>query len=397
MRILIVAERFYPEVGAAPSRLTNMAKGLSQYGVDVDILTSLPNYPQGKIYDGYRHRFSCKEIISGCSVYRYWVYATISKNSFKRALNMISFAVSIWFFAFKISRIRKYDFVIIQTPTLFAATSAMILFRYIFRRKCILNVSDIWPSTAVDMGVMKESSVSYRIMHFLEKFLYKHSDSILGQSKEILEHVSLYQPSKKMFLYRNLQKNSISYAPRTKGAPLKVIFAGMLGVAQDVLSIVKNIDFKGLDVEFHIVGGGAQFELIKDYIGKNPGCNVFLHGVVPKESMREEYCKVDAAIVPLTVSIKGAFPSKIFDILPMGLPILFSGCGEGASYIENNSLGYVSSPSDYNSLTNNLIRLSSLSKDDYRTLSSNCLRIVRDDLDFDKQIASCYSFLFNQE
>ncbi len=397
MKILLITERFFPEVGAAPSRLTNMAEGLREMGADVDVLTSLPNYPQGKIYNGYRFKISHSERIKGCTVYRYWVYSTISKSSLKRALNMISFALSIWLFAFRISRIRKYNLVIIQTPTLFAAASAMTLFKGVYRRKCVLNVSDIWPSTAVDLGVMKAGSLSYKVMAYLEKKLYKKADAILGQSNEILTHVAEFQPNKKVFLYRNLQKYEIASEPRSKGNPFRVIFAGMLGVAQDVFSIVQNVDFRRIGVEFHIVGGGSQYDAIKEYLITNPDCNIILHGVVPKEEMAKEYKLVDAAIVPLTVNIKGAFPSKIFDILPMGLPILFSGSGEGASYIENNSLGYVSKPSDYNSLTNNLIRLSSLSKDDYRTLSSNCLKIVRDDLDFDKQIASCYRFLFNQE
>jgi glycosyltransferase involved in cell wall biosynthesis len=243
------------------------------------------------------------------------------------------------------------------------------------------------------MGVMKIGSMSYKLMAFLERKLYKRADAILGQSNEILNHISKIEPSKKLFLYRNLQKYEIASTPRIKSNPFKIIFAGMLGVAQDVLSIVKNIDFKSLEVEFHIVGGGAQYELIKEYIVSNPNCNIVLHGIVPKEKMAEEYSMMDAAIVPLMVNIKGAFPSKIFDILPMGLPILFSGSGEGASFIENNNIGYVSDPSDYNSLTNNIKLISSLSEEDYRTLSSNCLNVVHKDLDFDNQISSCYNFL----
>ena len=150
MRILLVAERYYPEVGAAPSRLTNMADGLRQHGAEVDVLTSLPNYPKGRIYNGYRGRIYKHETINDGEVFRYWAYATVSKSTFKRALNMISFAITIWLFSFKIRRCRSYDRVIIQTPTLFVATSAMWLFKGLYRRKCLLNVSDIWPSTAVE-------------------------------------------------------------------------------------------------------------------------------------------------------------------------------------------------------------------------------------------------------
>ena len=90
MRVLIVSFYYEPEIGAAPSRITNLAKGLKEQGVDVDILTCLPNYPQGRIFDGYRGRFSMQDNIDGINIYRYWTYATVSKNAIKRVLAMFS-------------------------------------------------------------------------------------------------------------------------------------------------------------------------------------------------------------------------------------------------------------------------------------------------------------------
>ena len=97
MRILLVAERYWPEVGAAPSRLANMAEGRKRHGCEVDVLTSLPNYPKGKIYDGYRGRICRHEVHGGVDVFRYWIYATVSRNAVARALNMFSFAAMIWY------------------------------------------------------------------------------------------------------------------------------------------------------------------------------------------------------------------------------------------------------------------------------------------------------------
>ena len=106
MRVLIVSFYYEPEIGAAPSRITNLAKGLKEQGVDVDILTCLPNYPQGKIFDGYRGHFSMHENIDGINIFRYWTYATVSKNPVKRVLAMFAFAMTMWAFAFKRSRIK---------------------------------------------------------------------------------------------------------------------------------------------------------------------------------------------------------------------------------------------------------------------------------------------------
>ena len=152
MNILLVSERYWPEVGAAPSRLTNMAESLHKGGCNVDVLTTLPNYPNGHIFDGYKRKLSKNETHKGIQIFRYWIFATISRTPLARIINMFSFAFTIWLFALRRKRIQKYDKVIIQTPTLVVATSAMVIFKKIYRRKCILNVSDIWPLTAVDMG-----------------------------------------------------------------------------------------------------------------------------------------------------------------------------------------------------------------------------------------------------
>ena len=160
MRVLLVAERYWPEVGAAPSRLANMAEGLERQGCEVDVLTSLPNYPKGRIFEGYRGCVSKHEVRNGVNVFRYWIYATVSKNPVARMLNMFSFAVMLWLFVFKRRRIKSYDCVIIQTPQLVVAASAMRLFKGLYGKKCVLNVSDIWPLTAFDMGVITRESRS---------------------------------------------------------------------------------------------------------------------------------------------------------------------------------------------------------------------------------------------
>ena len=190
MKVLLVAERYWPEVGAAPSRLANMAEGLKKQGCEVDVLTSLPNYPKGKIFDGYRGCLSKHEVHGDVNLFRYWIFATVSRNPVFRILNMYSFAIMIWLFAFKRKRIKSYDCVIIQTPTLVVAKSAMKLFKGLYGKKCALNVSDIWPLTAVDMGAMKKCSRSWKYMAGLEKYLYKKSDGVLGQSEEILNHIA---------------------------------------------------------------------------------------------------------------------------------------------------------------------------------------------------------------
>lgn len=411
MRILLVAERYWPEVGAAPSRLANMAEGLKRQGCEVDVLTSLPNYPKGKIYDGYRGRLCRHEVHGGVDVFRYWIYATVSRNAVARALNMFSFAVMIWLYAFRCRRIRKYDFVVIQTPTLVVAKSAMVLFKGLYGRKCILNVSDIWPLTAVDIGAMAMGSRSWKYMEGLESYLYRKADGVFGQSEEILNHIrckmtggaqndtdgvlgsEMWKEDGKLFLYRNLQTYDLSGGAKRRGAPLRMVFSGMLGVAQDVAGIVRNLPWREMGVEFHIFGGGKQLEEIQAWIAANPDCGVFAHGFVPKEEIAARLREMDASIVPLATRIRGAFPSKVFDILPQGLPILFCGGGEGAKFVASRQVGFTSDPGDYAALRANIERLRDLPAEAFQAMSARCLDVSRSELDFDKQMGETVKWL----
>ena len=131
--------------------------------------------------------------------------------------------------------------------------------------------------------------------------------------QDILRHIDNFESSDKKCLYRNLQHYQVSINHREKGDSIKIVYAGLLGVAQDMLGIIRHVDFKRLGVEFHLYGGGNQAKEIETYITEKD-CNVFYHGYVSKDKIAEELEQYDASIVPLAVRIKGAVPSKIFDI-----------------------------------------------------------------------------------
>ncbi len=392
MKLLIVSFYYHPEIGAAPSRMTDLAEGLQKQGAEVDVLTCLPNYPKGEIYKEYKGKFYNKEVINNINIFRYWTYATISKNPLLRAWAMISFSIILWCFAFKRSLIRSYDKVIIQSPPLFVSGSAILLFKCLYGKKTVLNISDLWPISAVELGAMREGGIAYKVFAFIEKFIYRKADAILGQSDEIIKHIDSFEPLKKKFLYRNLKHYEVNTTPRRKGEKVKIVYAGLLGVAQDILGIIQNIDFKKIGVDFHLFGGGNQCKKIEEFINNND-TGVFYHGYVSKVHLQNELINYDASIVPLAVSIKGAVPSKIFDLVAGGLPILFCGGGEGAEIVKDNNLGYVSAPGNYNELYNNIISLKNLDKDDYFKLSKNCLDAAQGIFDFDIQIKNCYSFI----
>ena len=393
MKVLIVSFYYEPELGAAPSRITNLAKGLKASGIDVDVLTCLPNYPKGRIFDGYRGHFSMKEQIDGIDVYRFWTYATVSKNPIKRVLAMTAYAVSMWAFSFKRKLIKSYDRVIVQSPPILVSVSAITLFKKLFGKKVILNVSDLWPGSAVELGFVRKDSLSFKALSRFERYIYKNAYSVMGQSQEIVEHVEAMSPGKKTFLYRNLQPvNPATGTVKQKNERLKLVYAGLFGVAQGMLQLLKSIDFVALGVEMHLYGGGNQVEEIQEYI-KNGDKNIWYHGYVSKQQMNEELKKYDLSIIPLAAAIHGAVPSKIFDLLPAGIPILFSGNGEGARIVEDCRFGLVSEYGDYKALEQNIRHFVEMSPEEYSAYSANCLNASCDAFSFSKQLGRFVGFL----
>lgn len=386
MNILIVSFYFSPEVGAAPLRISNLANGLKDKNLKVDVLTTLPNYPKGKIFEGYRGKIHQKENIGGVNIDRYWTYATVSKNAIKRAISMFSFALTLWLYVFKVKRILKYDYVIIQTPPLPVAVSAVNLFKKLYKRKIILNVSDLWPISGIELGAIKPGSAIHKLFLRMEKYLYGNANIIMGQSSEILKHTSKINSQNKRILYRNVKSVSPDISPRIKNKNFKIVYAGLLGVAQNIYDIIRNINFRELNVEFHIYGGGNQAEHIIKYINDNPDCNVIYHGYISPDELRSELIKYDASIVPLAVSIKGAVPSKIFDLFPLGVPVLFSGGGEGAEIINSHKTGLTSDPGDYEALRNNIQILRNLPEDEYYDISANCIKCALEEFNLEHQL-----------
>ena len=219
------------------------------------------------------------------------------------------------------------------------------------------------------------------------------ADAFQCQSQEIIDHIRAFNVQKPCFLYRNLQPQSVSTPCTTEPRePLKLVYAGLLGVAQDILTMIQQINFKTLGTELHIYGGGNQANDIETY-AKNHDCGVICHGYQSKEDINRILGSFHASIVPLAVPIKGAVPSKIYDLLPHGIPILFCGGGEGEQIVREHRLGFVSVPGDYESLKAQVLHIKNLSESDYQALRNNCLKASREVFSFSRQMANYKTFL----
>jgi glycosyltransferase involved in cell wall biosynthesis len=260
--ITIISNYYPPEIGAASNRIYNMAQAFKQADFDVNVICPIPNYPKGKIFDGYKMKFFKKESFQGISINRLFIYPTNSKSSFKRILSMLSFAISLWLIIFNRKLIKNSETILIQNSPLLVSFSSLLLFKFLLKRKVILNVSDLWPKSAVDIGLIKPGLV-LNLLQKIEIFNYKNSDKILCQSEEI-ETFILNKIKKDSFIYRNIQPD---YAPikihTNRSTKVRLVYAGLLGVAQGIFELINHIDTVGQEFTIDIYGDGNEKEIIK--------------------------------------------------------------------------------------------------------------------------------------
>lgn len=364
---MIITSYFPPEIGAASNRIYHLAEGLKS-SYKVRVVTPLPNYPTGKIFPEYRGKYKSKSLEYGFEVNRIWLYASKSKNKFVRLFAMLSYSLSlVWFFT--CNKIPKK--VIVQSPPLLVAFTCMFFLRS-KKRKLILNVSDLWPSAGLELGALKEN-FSYRILKRLEHFNYKSADLILGQSNEILMHIKQNTTKPELFLYRNYPNISVNNISKNQSGnkKVKVVYAGLLGVAQGILTLCKNIDYG--NIEFHIYGSGAEEEELKSYIEANRELPISFYGRVSRDVLHQELKKYDVAIIPLLHRIYGSVPSKIFEYAKLGLPMLYFGGGEGETIISNYNLGWIAEAGNYTELNS---KINSIKKSDITIERKQAIQIT---------------------
>ncbi|WP_299332724.1 glycosyltransferase family 4 protein [uncultured Psychroserpens sp.] len=342
--LLIITSYFPPEIGAASNRIYQMANGLQQHDFNVKVLTPLPNYPTGKIFEGYKGKFKHTSVEKDMKIYRLWIYASNSKNKLLRLVAMLSYSFSlVWFFMW--NKIPKT--VIIQSPPLLVAFTCMLFLKR-KNRNLVLNVSDLWPIAGLELGAFKKN-FSYRLLEKIERFNYNKASLVLGQSEEILTHVTSILKDKPTFLYRNFPDFEIPSLQQTKTQnKLKIVYAGLLGIAQGIYKLCNELDYS--NIEFHIYGSGAEQSKIEHFISTHPELPISFHGRVTREELHVILMQYDVAIIPLLNRIYGSVPSKIFEYARLGLPMLYFGGGEGETIIEQNNLGWVAEAGDYDNL-----------------------------------------------
>ena len=330
-----------------------MADGLNKRKFKVSIITPLPNYPTGQIFEGYKGKFKISATENGVMIHRLWIYASNSKNKLLRLIAMLSYSFSlVWYFMWH--KIPKQ--VIVQSPPLLVAFTCMFFLRS-KKRQLILNVSDLWPIAGLELGAFKKN-FSYHLLEKIEQFNYKKADLVLGQSDEIITHVLSMFPEKDTFLYRNypdFEALNFMNEPSSNSKTIKIVYAGLLGIAQGIFKLCQSLEYGAF--EFHIYGKGAEQKMIEAFIEKNPQLPIYYHGELTRQELHQVLIQYDLTIIPLLNRIYGSVPSKIFEYARLGLPMLYFGGGEGEDLIVKHQLGWIAKAGDYDDLNKVILNI----------------------------------------
>jgi glycosyltransferase involved in cell wall biosynthesis len=369
VKLLILTQYFPPEVGAPQNRLFELAVRLQKLGIEVTVLTAMPNYPQMEIYKGYEGVKYLYEEMEGLKVHRSSIYVTKGKSIINRLRNYFSFVIS----SAKIgkSKLGNFDFLLCESPPLFLGYSAMRLAKQ-KNAKLIFNVSDLWPESAEKLGVVNNKFL-LKMAYNLEEKLYKRSCLVTGQTQGICHNINERFPEVKTYWLPNgvdlsyynpalikadnwREKNNFS------NTDIIFLYAGIIGIAQGlevILNAAKNFKDKPY-VKFVFIGSGPEKEKLLLLKKEENLTNVFFLDAISKKEMPAILKTINAAIIPLRKLdlFLGAIPSKLFENLAMEVPIILGVNGEARQlFIDKGNAGLYFEPENSKELTQAILKI----------------------------------------
>lgn len=352
MKILVVCQYYYPE----PFRITDICETLVQKGHQVTILTGLPNYPKGRVFDDYRHGRKRNEIINGVNVIRTFEIGR-GNTRIKLFLNYFSFAVSASVKALLMKE--EYDVVFVnQLSPVMMGIPAMV-YKKKHNKKMVLYCLDLWPDSLAAGGV-RESSIIYKVFLGISKWVYQSADSILVTSNMFknyfhntlglpitnIEHLPQYAED---LFAKSVDSKEGETKDSNRG--FKFVFAGNIGDMQSVETIIKaaNEVHTHHNIAFHIVGDGSKLEECKQLADSFGLTNVIFHSRRPVVEMQYFYGMADAMLITLknNKTLSYTLPGKIQSYMAAGRPIIGAINGETSYVIKDADCGLCCNAEDY--------------------------------------------------
>ena len=372
MHILFLTDNFPPEVNAPASRTFEHCREWVKLGEQVTVVTCAPNFPKGKVFAGYRNHLWQTETIEGIRVIRVWTYITANEGFVRRSLDYVSFMIAATIASIGV---KKVDVVIGTSPQFFTVCAAYVV-GLLKRVPWIFELRDIWPESIKAVGSMGDGPL-YRTLERLELFLYKKATRI----------IALTQSFKKALITRGVDADKIDvvtngvdldlFKPRSKDeALLKKLglenqfiagYIGTIGMAHgletiiDAAEIIKNMpNSENLNIKILILGDGARKEYLKQLAKDKKLENLIFIDTVSKAEVANYWSLLDISIIHLKKDplFEKVIPSKLFESMAMGVPVLHGVLGESAEMVSRLGVGKTITPNNPQVLAQELLNLS---------------------------------------
>ena len=406
MKFLILTQYFPPETGAPQNRLFELAVRLKDKGVDVEVLTAMPNYPKMEIFKEYKGKKYVEEEMEGMKINRSQIFVSKSKGIVKRLMNYFSFVYSSYVRGRKLG---EFDYILCESPPLFLGYSATRLAKKL-KAKLIFNVSDLWPESAEKLDLVS-NKFFLKIAYNLEEKLYKKSYLVTGQTQGIVKSIQTRFPNETVFWLPNgvdVSKYDPAlvkpYGFREKynidKNDIVFFYGGIIGHAQG-LEIIVNVAerFKNQPIKFILLGSGPEKDKLLDLNEKLGLTNVIFAEPVGRNEIGGIIKEIDVSLVPLRKLdlFMGAIPSKIFEILAMEKPILLGVDGEARElFIDEGDSGWFFEPENIDDLELKIKQIVT-DKDAVRVKGKNGRVYVTEKFNRDTIVQKFYDFLISME
>lgn len=389
MKILFLTDNFPPEVNAPASRTYDHAREWVKAGHQITVITCAPNFPKGKVYDGYKNRLYQTEMMDGIKVIRVWSYIAENKGFVKRTLDYISYSVT----SFIAGLFQKADIIIATSPQFFTALSGRTL-SFWKRTPWIMEVRDLWPESIKTVGAMNDNAF-IRYFEWEEKRCYKSAKKIIVVTDSFKRTlVSRGIPAEKIAVVKNGANREL-FKPMPKNEALinqlglrgkRIIgYIGTHGMAHKldfILQCAKNMQGKN-NYHFLLIGSGAEKANLMKMKEQEQIENVTMLDSVPKSEVNKYISILDLSLINLKKSplFTTVIPSKIFENAGMEIPIIMGVEGEAKEIIEHYRAGLCFEPeneADFNKKLTMLLDNHEL----YNKCKEGCRRLS---IDFDRK------------
>ncbi|MFO7889760.1 MAG: glycosyltransferase family 4 protein [bacterium] len=365
MHLLLIHQAFVGPDEPGGTRHFEFGRYLVKKGHRISVVTSKTSYLTGKRIsnsEGFLHR----QRIQGLEICRIATAAGLHKNFITRIISFFSFTITAVIASLSVKNI---DVVMGTSPPIFQALSAWFIAE-IRKKPFLLEIRDLWPEFAVDMGVLK-NPILIQLSRSLERFLYNRADHLLVNSPAYQDYLidRGIRESRISFISNGVDPEMftsdkhVSHMRKTLDLNNKFIvtYTGALGPANDIYTILRaaKIINNNQDITFLLIGDGKERKNLENYVHRNKLSNVMFTSTKPKNKIREYLLASDVCIatlmnIPMFIT---TYPNKVFDYMAAGKPTILGIDGVIRDVIEQSKGGIFVSPGDQEAITEAVLHL----------------------------------------